>query len=1047
MGTLTILPTAMSAGDWTRERAADRAVFGYPAVSHSQWVRAVYRAVHPARAWLSEGESLAVVAWVVDEYYAQRPAAPFSGLRHRIGFWRSLQRLLNECRMACLGVEELADVLQAGGDMEVSRPRPPSDRDVGHSGGGVDADRAGLIGDLYAAYDRRLSELNATDASTAESELAGLIRSHADRIPTLADADEIEVRGIYDIKPATFEWILELARHRPTTVFLPLPKDHPRSIRWLEWTYRKFEYLADEAPTGLTVQSEDLQSGRGLAELLPRLFQPLAQLKEQKIPPLAMKTPLRVLEANDSRAEIVEVARRVRRLCDEGTDPARIAVMFRRPDPYPTAPDTFAAFDVPVEISPDLRDAWHPEPLDREALDLVALAAGGFEREDLAGWLGRTRARLPDPLCDPDLGRILREARILRGPPSAIHRRLKEYADSLGDETARALIRSVDKSLQDALGAASSLADPSRPGPYVKALEAALDALGWFGPESPITDGDAPTLRERLRRLERILEGIDRKWDSSVLYDLLSDALSGGGAGESGGVRLLSILDAAAIEIDHLFIVGLTAGAFPSEPKQEVFLKDHEREEISAAYIKQRRESLGPRLAAHRPFDTAKEERLRENFLFFLCLAQPTGSVTLSYPRLDPQGRPATPSPYLDEIFKQFEDPRALFLPAGVGDAGTWGAGGADPAGAVPMTRPEMEAEAVERLGAETTPVTADDADRIRWIATQIDIERRRERFYLERNRERRKELAFEYTGRLAGARTGFWRKADISVGALEAFAGCPFRGFARTLIGLEKIDRPVEGLSFKDLGTLLHRFLEIFWKELDRIHGKDRGDLTAVLKTARSCAPAAFEAAAREMARLGAEGPFWESQKAALRYLIDSIVDLEEDSLKAGLWPSAIERQVTLELSPDRRARPKQLIGRIDRLDRAADGAVRIIDYKLSDVMFLREKKKKLGMTELQLPAYAQAVAAQDGLAGRTPVALVYVSLRHAAQALEIWSGTVDELKLLFQAGPVLESIAGGRFDVTPEDETLCDTCEFRRACRVREVLGAPAEEGGEAE
>ncbi len=999
MQTLTILPTAISAEDWTRAKLRDSgraALFGYPAVSLSQFVRMAARCVHPGQMWLTDGESLAVAAGVVDEFYSSRPAAPFYGLRRRVGFWRSLLRFINECRRACIGKGELEILLKET----------------------VGANRAAMLGELYDAYTARLDSLSSIDAAGAEFHLAGTFKSAFSRIPFLAEVDEIEIRGIYDIKPATFEWILELARHKPTTIFLPLPKDHPRSIRWLEWTYRKFEYLGEEAPIGLTVQSEDLQNNRALSELLPRLFQPLAQLKEQQIAPLGSdedRVPLRILEANDPRKEMMEIARQVKTLWQNGADLSRVAVLFRRPAVYSNALDAFGAFDIPVEVSPELRAEWQPDPLAREALDLACLATNGFQREDLIGWIGRTRSLLPDPFQDPDLGRIFREARLIRGSPAKLAGRLERYSATVHDQNLGKRIGSLAAAIKDTLGEFGRLAEPATPARYIRSLQGALESLGWV------------ELRDKLFRLEKILKVWETKLDPEILYDLICASLVGDGAAQSGGgARLLSVHDAAGIDIDHLFIAGLTTGAFPEEPKQEVFLKDRERQEISAAYSKRYREKLGTKLAGHRPFDTAREERLRENFLFFLCLAQPAGSVTLSYPKLDSQGRPATPSPYIDEIFKQFADPADLPLKEEEG----------------PQTRTEMETHAIRSISGERRPILAVDADRLRWIAGQVDIERRREQFYLERNRERRKTLAFEYTGRLT-TRGPFWRKENMSVRALESFAGCPFKGFAGEIASIRDVDRPIEGLSAKDMGSLLHKFLEIFWKELKSTYDQQPKEIESIMQTARRIAPEAMEAAAKQMAQLGAEGPLWESQKSALRYLMDSILDREEESLKAGYWPEEIEQAVSFEIDAGSSALPKNLIGRIDRVDLGPAGQIRIVDYKLADVGFLRDKKKKIGVTEMQLPAYAMAAVDRLARSAKKPVELVllYISLRHAAQPIEAWSGSADQLKTIFDPTRILEMVRSGRFDVTPEDETLCEHCDLRRACRIREVLSGGGE------
>lgn len=993
MGILTILPTTIAAGDWTLAKAKAGAVFGYSALSRNQFIRLCFNTAHPDKIWLSEGESLAVVGSVVGEYYLKHPGFPFSDLGRRLGFWRSLQRFMNECRRAWIPAGKLADILKAGG---------------------VGSAQSDLMGGLYDAYAGRLDSLRVTDSAGAEAGLCDILKSSFDRLCFLADADVIHIRGIYDVKPATFEWILELARHIPTTLFLPSPKDHPRSIRWLEWTYRKFEYLEDTEPGGLTVQSEDLQSDRALSDLLPRLFTPMARLKEDGLPLLPASLPLRILEGANPREEIHEIARRVRSLLDGGAKSHRIAVLFRKPQTYPDALDAFGRFGIPVEISPDLRAEWTPEPLSRDALDFAHLAANGCDREDLIGWIGRGSCAATTLLQDPDLGAILREARVINGDTRTFSGRMDQYAATCPDKPRGQKARRIASDLRKILDAANALDRPATAARYLRRLQDSLKALGLF--DDAVSKNSDP-FRAKLDRLEKLLEGWNEDLEPHILVDLAEASLSGEGTTQDRrGIKLLTVDDISSIDVDHLFVAGMVTGSFPREPQQEVFLKDWQRLQISKAYAETHDKIWGGRLAGHRPFDTAKEERLHENFLFFLCMSQPTGSVTISYPRLDRQGRPATASPYIDEICKQFAQPSRLILSAG--EAG-------------PRTFLESEMDAVSAIDSGSRTVSAPDPGRIRWIAGVIDIERKRERFYLERDREKRRGRAFEYTGRL---RMGgpFWKKEDMSVGALEAFAGCGFKGFAREIARIRKVDLPETGLSSKDMGTLLHRFLENLWRELKRVYAGSKRDIQAVMETAARIAPAALDDAAREMSWRGAEGPLWESQKSALRYLIESILIIEKKNLVEGYWPKLLEEPILLPIDNAPGALPGKLRGRIDRMDVGEDGSLKIMDYKVMGTPTLLDKKRKLGVTELQLPLYAKAMISADDL----NMTLLYVSLRHAAKPVTVWTGTRRELTSLLNIRPILDRITAGQFDVTPEDETLCQSCEFRPACRIREVL-----------
>lgn len=1007
MGTLTILPTSIAARDWTVRMAGGGALFGHAAMARSQFVRRVHSSVHPQLYWMSEPESLALLTRTISEYYEKHPGAFFAALKHRAGFWRSLHRFLNECRMSALAPRKLADVLHAGG---------------------IEDGRAKVLAGFLGAYLQRIEELNATDNTGAESALAADLQSGFPNDPFFEDIDQIDIRGVYDIPPVTFDWILALAGIQPTTLYLPLPDEHPRTLKWLRWIYSKFEYLEDQGPAGFQIQAEDLQNDRALTPLLSQFMTSSATLRRQKTEPLSADIPIRVMEADGARREIIEVARHVAAILENGTAPQKIAVLIREPRKYPNAGDVFTQLGIVTESSSEIRSAWTEDPLGREVLDAATLAANGFEREELIGWAGRTRGQIPEALRDPDTGRILRESHVTKGTLAShaacvrsrinARRSLHDKADALA------------KALDHLAGILDPLAKSSAPHRYIQRLQEAGKELAWGS--AGAGSGDA-ILRNQFHRLARLWGGWDETLEPHVLLDLILAAWTTETPSTTrGGVRLLSVNDVAALDIDHLFIIGMTAGAFPLEPKQEVFLKDDERETVTQTYVESRKEELGGRRAGHRPFDTAGEERLRENFLFYLCIAQARQSVMLSYPRTDSQGRPAPVSPFIDEIGKLFKDPKELLI-----------AHREHPRSAL-----EHELAAVAAVIGGKTDIIVPDAGRFRRIARRLDIEQRRERFYLERRRSVRGNFSFDFTGRLS-LPGPFWTKPDMAVRAVESFAACPFKGFAAELAGLREIDRPIDGLSAKDLGILLHRFLELFWTEMKRRHDRDRSRTEDVMQTARTIIRETLDQAVGEAGLAAAGSPLWNSQKRALRFFLDSVLDMERtETLDAGFWPLELEKNIVLDLGTSARPPLQSLHGRLDRLDSDGDGNVRVFDYKLSDTNFLREKKRKTGETEFQLPIYALAALRESGRA-HSKATMAYVSLRHAADVIQLYPDPMEPGQIQSIIEPrlsaILDAVAHGIFDVTPTDDRACESCDFRRACRVRPNLAA--DDDGEEE
>src|SRR5258708_18673893 len=117
-----------------------------------------------------------------------------------------------------------------------------------------------------------------------------------------------------------------------------------------------------------------------------------------------------------------------------------------------------------------------------------------------------------------------------------------------------------------------------------------------------------------------------------------------------------------------------------------------------------------------------------------------------------------------------------------------------------------------------------------------------------------------------------------------------------------------------------------------------------------------------------------------------------------------------------------REIIGRIDRIDRLQDNSVRVIDYKTG-----APKDRKFAEESLQLSIYAMAVA-QMGLA---PQELVLVNVQDNSQA--VTSRTAKQLESSqARIEEAAAGIAAGEFGPTPGSH--CPCCDFRRLCPATE-------------
>jgi RecB family exonuclease len=117
-----------------------------------------------------------------------------------------------------------------------------------------------------------------------------------------------------------------------------------------------------------------------------------------------------------------------------------------------------------------------------------------------------------------------------------------------------------------------------------------------------------------------------------------------------------------------------------------------------------------------------------------------------------------------------------------------------------------------------------------------------------------------------------------------------------------------------------------------------------------------------------------------------------------------------------------REIIGRIDRIDRLEDGVVRVIDYKTGT-----PKDRKFADESLQLSIYAMAVSEMN----LTPKELVLVNVQDNSQAASF--RTAKQLETARQQiEEAAEGIACGKFD--PEPGQHCRWCDYRRLCPATE-------------
>ena len=637
--------------------------------------------------------------------------------------------------------------------------------------------------------------------------------------------------------------------------------------------------------------------------------------------------------------EVRYVGRQVQELLSEGVDPDDVGVVVTAPSAYAhRLANEFSARDVPYAVARDYDlDGTSVGAALLTVLDLLADPTPG---DDL-------RTLLDNPLVDPALSHW--------EDVSAA-----QVSDALADaEELDELERPQRDAVESVLTEAEAVADDGSVGAYRRFVE----KLGIENAvEDPSTTGSQ---RVVYRSAERVLDAVERTGDGDDL-ERARHALGAVSVTDDPTIRedRVEVLGAAELGMrtfDHVFVLGLTASHFPSSANRLAL--------VNAV------------TDAHPDFSEADQAR-RAEYRIASAIAG-AESVTLSRPKQQLDGTEYIDAGILAEIRRitdtepQRRDEFGHLVGQPPNDRRDRVGAREDAqralATAGARAGPDLLDECTTR--ASTNGLFADTAgssDRLTAEAAPGETATEGIQTAADRGRTRPSNrtgwLSQETMERLA------FRLDRLSPTQVERYASCPFRFYAKEVLGLEERDRDEEPIA---RGQYVHGVLERFYRELRdevgvpiSLSGFEQDDLEARL----------LRIATEELEDVDDEFDD--------RWLFELLAGLGDpgenqyydrtsvDGRPAGILVRFVEEELALYVDPDGRLQNGPLTaspswfetklsidvggttirGVLDRGEITSDGRAIVRDYKTGNTPSERDT---LDGINFQLPLYAKMLEA----------------------------------------------------------------------------------------
>ena len=254
------------------------------------------------------------------------------------------------------------------------------------------------------------------------------------------------------------------------------------------------------------------------------------------------------------------------------------------------------------------------------------------------------------------------------------------------------------------------------------------------------------------------------------------------------------------------------------------------------------------------------------------------------------------------------------------------------------------------------------------------------------------------------------------SVYTHQRLIDCPYRYFAADTLGLKPQDEIREALSKSDYGSLVHRIVQAFHSDVERLPGPWPGKLD---ESRHDQAMLLLEKISHAVFREAVKDNF-QARSWLKQWLTILPSYLRWEIRRQSQW-----QLLSVEATAEKNVSPHlQIRGRVDRVDQAS-GTIAIVDYKTGKPP---KTDDVLNGEAVQLPSYALLLDAPVGRIDYLEFTKDQAKLHSCAEGEELQQLLQDIEQRLTQLDAALQESAA-----LPAwgDPKICGYCEFTGICR----------------